>query len=110
MKGKTLLILGVISLIYTYCTPFIFKAHVQHPTVHTTAHFGSPFPFVEKSFSETSVPAGESATVAFHSYFSESITFKLTPFLLSTLGHFVLLLAITYLASKFFGFSRQKSQ
>ncbi|PLR97442.1 hypothetical protein [Bacillus sp. T33-2] len=84
MRRKQLIITGVLSLVFTLFTPFIFDAYFEKKpdTLEQNVSFGAPFPFVQNKITLPANQAEYPVELSFQSPLSGT-GFQLIPFLLS---------------------------
>lgn len=105
--------IGVISLVFTLATPFIFKAYFEKKPVQTIekVQFGVPFPFVEQTVQFPTKAEDYPVEIMFQSPIKKDTSFKLIPFLFSFLGVFLLFFTLyTVLIRFFFSSSIQRNE
>lgn len=105
--------IGVISLVFTLMTPFIFKAYFEKKPVQITENvrFGVPFPFVEQTVQFPTKAKDYPVEIKFQSPIKKDTSFKLMPFLFSFLGVYLLFFTFyTVLIRFFFSSSIRKNE
>lgn len=100
---KRVIAVSVLSLILSFCSPFMFKQYIEKkPLAQTdTLTFGGPIPFAEQ---KVELPTKEQAypvVLSFQSPFEKDTTFHPLPLFFTFVCFFLLLFAVFSLFSSY---------
>ncbi|UII57250.1 hypothetical protein LS684_07365 [Cytobacillus spongiae] len=103
MKNRVIII-GVISLLFTIASPFVFNAYFEKKPEESSpvVPFGGPFPFAKQS---VTLPADENdypIEVTFTSPLEKDVEFLFVPFILSFLFFYLFFFSLYSIIIRFF--------
>lgn len=104
MFNKRLIFIGILALVITALSPFLFISYFDEKPDVLNQHllFGGPFPFAEQKIDLPEDNNAYPIEVKFESPFEMDTNYKVTPFLLSFICFYLFLFALHSIISRFF--------
>ncbi|MGD6841855.1 hypothetical protein ACQCVH_04970 [Bacillus infantis] len=101
---KRVLIITIVSLAFTFVSPFIFDARLEVKPDSLTQNllFGGPFPFAEQTSYLPEQVDAYPVVIQFESPLEKETNYKLTPLVLTELSYFLLFFAVTTIITRLF--------